>query len=545
MLATSLILALTLLAPARGAPGDSVPLYDNLGDHHYAVTTTVPAAQRYFDQGLRLYYAFNHAEAIRSFREAQRLDSNCAMCFWGEALAWGPNINMPMDSAAGVAAYAAIQRALMLQERVMRRERALIGALATRYARVPPAGRTALDSAYARAMAKVVRGFPDDHEAAVLHAEALMDLRPWNYWTPNGKLQPGMADALAQLERVTARNPKHPGACHFYIHAVEAAHPERAVSCAERLAGLMPGAGHLVHMPGHIYIRVGRYLDAIKANEHAVHADESYIRDQRPSAGMYTMGYYPHNYDFMAFASAMAGRSEQAIRAAARLAELAAKQQMDAPGMAFLQHHATRLLQMQVRFGRWDDILQSPAPAKELLHARAMWHYARGRALVARGNVTEAEADLAQLRAAAADPRLTGVRLEFNESPRILGIAENVLAGVIEGARGQHAAAITRLREGARLEDALSYGEPPDWTIPVRHDLGAALLAAGNPVEAEQAWREDLKRFPLNGWSLAGLARALHAQERHADAARTEAELRQAWTSADMPLPQSGAATKR
>ena len=539
MLSASLALALTLLGQARPTAGDTVPLFDNLGDHHYPVTTEAPAAQRYFDQGLRLYYAFNHAEAIRAFREAQRLDPDCAMCFWGEALAWGPNINMPMDSAAGVAGYAAVQRALALQTRASDRERVLIAAQAMRYAPVPPADRAALDSAYARAMAKVVRQYPDDHEVAVLYAEALMDLRPWNYWTADGELQPGMGDAIVQLERVTARNPEHPGACHFYIHAVEAAHPERAVACAERLAGLMPGAGHLVHMPGHIYIRVGRYMDAVKANEHAVHADESYIRDQRPGVGMYTAGYYPHNYDFMAFAAAMAGRSRQAIGAADKLASIAAARMADAPGMAFLQHHATRALQLRTRFGRWDEILRAPAPRAEFLHARAMWHYARGRALAAQGRLEEADAELSRVHAAATDPRLAGVRLEFNESHAILGIAEHVLAGKIAAARGDHEAAVAQLRKAAEMEDSLTYGEPPDWTIPVRQELGSALLAANHPREAEQVYREELKRFPRNGWSLAGLARALHAQGRHSEAALVEAELRQAWSAADIPLPMS------
>jgi tetratricopeptide (TPR) repeat protein len=538
MLASSLTLAIALLGLPGQASRDTVPLYDNLGDHHYEVTTAVPAAQRYFDQGLRLYYAFNHAEAIRAFREAQRRDPNCAMCFWGEALAWGPNINLPMDSAAGVAAYAAIQRALAVQERASVRERALLGALAARYAQVPPADRAAFDSAYAHAMEAIVRQHPTDDEAAVLYAEALMDLRPWNYWTATGELQPGMADALDKLERVTARNPKHPGACHFYIHAVEAAHPERAVACAERLAGLMPGAGHLVHMPGHIYIRVGRYVDAIKANEHAVHADESYIRDQRPAAGMYVAGYDPHNYDFMAFAAIMAGQTRQALYAADKLNALAAPRMSGEPGMAFLQHHSTRALQVRVRLSRWDEILAAPAPHKDLVHAGAMWHYARGRALAALGGLAEADAELAHLRTAAADPRLNGVRLEFNESQPILGIATQVLAGSIAAARKDYREAVRLLQEGARLEDALTYGEPPDWTIPVRQELGAVLLAAGQPNDAERVYREDLKRFPSNGWSLGGLAQALRAQDKVDEALRTEAALREAWGSADVPLPQ-------
>ncbi len=541
MLLHALAAALALASRPTGTPTDTVPLYDNLGDHHREITTTVPAAQEYFDQGLRLYYAFNHPEAIRAFRAAQRLDSLCAMCYWGEALAWGPNINLPMDSASGVAAHMSLQRALALRSHTSGVERMLIDALASRYA--PPERvadpRAALDSAYAIAMADVARAHPHDHDIAVLYSESLMDLRPWNYWTRDGSLQPGMDQALSRLERVVASNPRHPGACHFYIHAVEAAHPERAVPCAERLAALMPGAGHIVHMPGHIYIRVGRYMDAVKANEHAVHADETYIRDQRPGVSAYTAGYYPHNFDFLAFAAAMAGRADQAIGAADRQASTVPSEALGAPGMTFLQHHITRRLQLRVRFGRWDEILRTPAPSGELPHALGMWHYARGRALAATGKTREAEAELALVHTAATDPRLAGVRLEFNESPAILGIAEHVLAGSIADARGDHAAAVGHLREAATIEDGLTYGEPPDWTIPVRHDLGAALLAAGQPTEAERAYREDLKRFPGNGWSLLGLSQSLRAQKKIAESDRALADFRRAWSEADVEIASS------
>jgi tetratricopeptide (TPR) repeat protein len=541
MLLHALAAALALASQPTGTPTDTVPLYDNLGDHHREITTTVSAAQEYFDQGLRLYYAFNHPEAIRAFRAAQRLDSLCAICHWGEALAWGPNINLSMDSASGVAAHGSLQRALALRSHASGVERMLIDALASRYAPPERAAdpRAALDSAYALAMADVARAHPRDHDIAVLYSESLMDLRPWNYWTRDGSLQPGMDNALSRLERVVASNPRHPGACHFYIHAVEAAHPERAVPCAERLAALMPGAGHIVHMPGHIYIRVGRYMDAVKANEHAVHADETYIRDQRPGVSAYTAGYYPHNFDFLAFAAAMTGRAEQAIGAADRQASAVPSDMLGAPGMTFLQHHITRRLQLRVRFGRWDEILRTPAPSGELPHAMGMWHYARGRALAATGKIREAEAELALVHIAATDPRLAGVRLEFNESPAILGIAEHVLAGSIADARGDHAAAVGHLREAATIEDGLTYGEPPDWTVPVRHDLAAALLAAGQPTEAERVYREDLKRFPSNGWSLLGLSQSLRAQRKVAEADRAMVEFRRAWSASDVEIASS------
>ena len=517
-----------------------VPLYDNLGNHEYRVTTRSDLAQRYFNQGLRLYYAFNHQEAIRAFEEAARLDPTCAMAHWGIALALGPNINLPMDEKAGQAAYAAIRKALELQSNASAKERALIAALAKRYAADPRRDRAALDKAYATAMREVVRRHGDDLEARTLYAESLMDLSPWNYWTREGKPREHTKTLLEQLEHVIAANPNHPGANHFYIHAVEAVQPERAVPAAERLAQLMPGAGHLVHMPGHIYIRVGRYLDAIKANEHAVHADESYIRDQNPAFGVYVAGYYPHNYDFLAFAASMIGRSTQAIGAAEKIATLATPDIMKAPGMTFAQHHNTRHLQMKVRFARWDDILKAPAPPADLPHARAMWHYAHGRALAARGEASAAEAELGALRTAAADKSLAQARLEFNASMDVLAIAGEVLAGHIAAARGDHKAAIAHLRKAARQEDQLVYGEPPEWSIPVRQELGGVLIKAGQAREAERAFREDLKRFPENGWSLHGLTLALEAQNRTAEARDVRKRLGKVWSDADVPLKFAG-----
>jgi tetratricopeptide (TPR) repeat protein len=522
------------------AAGDgAVPLYDNLGSHHYGISSEVPLVQEYMNQGLRLYYAFNHAEAIRAFEEAARRDDRCAICHWGIALAYGPNINAPMDSAAGVAAYEALGRAQARAEHASEGERALIDALAARYAPVPPADRTGLDSAYARAMAEVVRRFPGEDEAAVLYAESLMDLRPWNYWTDDDRPQPGTDEVLEHLERVLAGNADHPGACHLYIHAVEAAYPERAVACAERLAGLMPGAGHLVHMPGHIYIRVGRYMDAIRANEHAVHADETYIRDQRPGLGIYTAGYYPHNYDFMAFAAAMAGRGEQSLDAARKVRELIAEDLLRVPGMTFLQQFMMRPVQFRVRFGRWDEILAEVAPATDLAHARGLWHYARGRAYAARGDATAADGELLRLAAIVDDPGLADVPLEFNLARTILQIAQNVLAGEIAAVRGDFEGAVVRLSAAAEIEDGLTYGEPPEWVVPVRHDLGAVLLAAGRPADAEAAYRQDLKRFPDNGWSLNGLAKSLELQGRAAESAEVRAQAERAWLDADVKVSGS------
>ena len=518
------------------AVGEHVPLYDDLGNHHYEITTTSRKAQRYFDQGLRLYYAFNHQEAVRSFREAQRLDPRCAMCWWGEALAWGPNINLPMDSASAVAAYEALQGALATREHASDLERALIDALVERYAKVPPPERAELDAAYADQMAVTYRAHPRDPEVAVLYAEALMDLRPWDYWKEDGTPQPGIEDALSALRGVMQRAPDHPGACHFYIHAVEKLYPEKAVPCAERLADAMPGAGHLVHMPGHIYIRVGRYLDALRANEHAVHADETYIQDQNPAMGMYTAGYYPHNYDFMVFAATMIGRRSDALRASLKVAELLPQELFGTPGMDFLQHWSIRPLQVMVRFGAWDEILATAAPPRERGHARAVWHYARGRAYADRGDQRRATEELAALRSILSSGQVDGLKMEFNRSPDILGIAESVLAGWTEVAAGRHDAAVAHHEEAVRRESALLYGEPPEWTVPARHDLGATLLLAGRASEAQAVFERDLEIFPDNGWSLHGLWKALEAQGLEDEAARAEARFRTVWEAADVQL---------
>lgn len=522
----------TVDAQHTGHAAADVPLYDNLGTHSYTVTTSQPRAQEYFNQGLRLYYAFNHAEAIRAFRAAAALDDTCAMCWWGEALSYGPNINLPMDSASGAAAYAAIAEARARSQHANPRERALIEALATRYAAVPAADRASLDSAYARAMAAVAAQYPDDSEVASLYAEAIMDLSPWNYWERDGSPRPQTTALLSALESVIERAPNHPGANHFYIHAVEAVDPERAVSAAERLAGLMPGAGHLVHMPGHIYVRVGRYRDAIAANEHAVHADETYIRDQNPAFGVYVAGYYPHNYDFLAFAASMIGRREQAIGSADRMMELQPEEMLGAPGMTFMQHHRTRRLQMRVRFGAWDELLAEPAPPAELKHARAMWHYAHGRAAAATGDHAAAEADLAAVRAAAGDPALADERLEFNTAGAVLAIAADVLAGHIAASREDYESAVAHLARAAEAESTLTYGEPPDWSIPVHQELGAVLLLAGRPAEAQRAFEKDLAFFPENGWSLHGLARALRAQGRTGEADEVDARFARVWEGA-------------
>lgn len=503
-------LAVTVLAATHP------PLYDDLGDLHYRVTANAEA-QAYFDQGMRLYYAFNHAEAIAAFRAAQELDPDCAMCWWGEALSWGPNINLAMDQASGIAAYAAMQQAQSRITHVSVREQHLIEALSLRYSAEAPADRAALDLAYADAMQSVAEQYPEDNEIVVLAGEAVMDLSPWDYWTEADELRPRMVGALAGFTQVMARAPQHPGACHFYIHAVEKVRPERAVECAEKLAALMPGAGHLVHMPGHIYIRVGRYLDAIRANEHAVHADETYIQDRRPAPGMYTGGYYPHNYDFLAFAALMVGREEQAINAADKLAALIPAEALLDPSVTYPQHYAMRPALVRIRFGRWREILAMPKPDAAAPHAEAIWYYAQGRAQLATGDVAAARQSLEHVKAHATGAALASARLEFNSSQEILGIAANVLAGMIANTAGDIDAAVNYLQQAVNTEDALLYGEPPEWTVPVRQELGEILLEANRAREAEAVFRADLAKFPENSWSLAGLSNALQAQGKQAE----------------------------
>ena len=538
----TILLAATVLilthAPGVAAQGTAepderaeVPIYENLGRHGYGISTQEPRAQQYFDQGLRLFYGFNHAEAVRAFFEAERIDSSCAMCAWGAALALGPNINAGMDPEAGRIAYAAVRRAIARADRVTPRERALIQALAERYASDQSVSRASLDSLYADAMSGVALRFPADLEIQVLHADALMNLSPWNYWTAKGEPRPATPVILERLERALEVNPDHPGACHLFIHAVEAREPERAVACAERLAALMPGAGHIVHMPGHIYIRVGRYLEAMEANRHALHADETYL--EGPAAarrGIYAQGYYPHNHHFLSFAAAMAGASATAIEAARHTAATLGPELVRST--PWLENVTPVVFTTLVTFGRWDDVLAEPLPPADLRYTTGMAYYARGVAFAAKRRWAEAQASLDTVRAIAR-------AFPAGDNQTALRIAGEALTGEIALRRGRFPAAITAFRAAVVLEDGIAYTEPPTWYYPMRHSLGKALLAANRPQEADQVYQQDLARFPENGWSLRGLATALEAQ-RHFVAARIARErLARAWAGADVVLTGS------
>jgi tetratricopeptide (TPR) repeat protein len=522
-----LLVGSSLLAQQAPPPP---PLYTDLGTHHKAVATRVPLAQQYFDQGLRLVYGFNHAEAIRSFTRATELDSTCAMCWWGIAYAYGPHVNAGMDSASGVKAYQAAQKALSQSRNGSPSEQAYVRAVVARYAAVPPANRAKLDSAYARAMADAARKDPNDLDAAALYAESLMDLRPWNYWTPEGKPYPGTEEIVRQLERVIARNPEHPAACHYYIHAVEAVNPQKAVPCAERLARLMPGVGHMVHMPAHIYIRVGRYKEAAASNVHAIHTDETFIEGQKPTT-VYSLAYYPHNIHFLAFASTMSGQSAQALQAARTLKS---KVNLDvARQVPMLQEMVPYYVLTLTTFGRWDDVLAEPLPPADIRAPVAMAYYARGVAYAAKGKLAEARTALDTVKAIdAATPADAPEKTPIS-------IAPHALMGEIATRSGKLDEGIAHFREALKIEDAGLYFEPPKWYYPIRESLGAALLKAGRNAEAEAVYRDDLKRFPENGWSLFGLAAALKAQGKSADAAAVEQRFSKAWSAADVKLMAS------
>jgi hypothetical protein len=528
----------TTLTIADSAGTARTPLYDNLGSYHMAITTRSPVAQRYFDQGLRLTYGFNHDEAIRSFREGIREDSTCAMCWWGVAYALGPNINMPMDTAAVRPAWEAVQAAVRLAPTTTPRERAYIEAILARYAPDPVSPRAPLDSAWARAISDVSRRFPKDDDAATLHAEALMNLRPWNYWNNAGKPRaPTTLETVTVLERVVKRTVEHPGACHFYIHAIEAStFAARAVPCAERLGSLVPGAGHLVHMPTHIYMRLGRWSEAAEDNVHAAHVDQEYVAARRPT-GIYLLGYVPHNYHVMWEALLMLGRSEDAMVAARTIS---GKVPADAVRMIPpFEYYSPVGLFTLVRFSRWDDILQEPAPDSGLRYTRGIWHYARGLAYAARGALDSAgvERDSVAAIAATIPPEATA---NLNSMSSLLQIGERHLAGAMAARRNRTDEAVRALRSGIAIEDELIYDEPTAWPLPLRQELGAILLKAGRAKEAERVYQEDLVRYPENGWSLHGLAESLKAQGRVQAAAAVDAKFRTAWARADVK-PQAGA----
>jgi tetratricopeptide (TPR) repeat protein len=530
---------LGLLAMDLGATAERhisrVPLFDNLGTLHHPITTSSNEAQQYFDQGLRFVYAFNHEEAIQAFEEAARLDSSAAMAYWGVALALGPNINAAMDKAAERRAWDAVQKARAHRARVSAAEQAYIDAIGKRYD-LNAHAQPALDKAYAEAMRSVWRQFPNDPDAGVLFAEALMDLRPWALWTADGRPKPGTEELVSTLESILARFPDHPGACHYYIHSVEASPtPDRAMACAERLPVLMPGAGHLVHMPAHIYMRLGRYHEAAERNAHAADVDRNYLA-RRKLSGDYADGYYTHNLHFLWASLAMEGRRAEALKVARQLTGTITED--EARKDKWKELYLPTPLWSMIRFGQWDELLRELPPPKPLRLQQGMWRLGRGMALSASGRLPGAEGE--HLVLAGMAKRFGRDRTPEEKTERtLLKIAERLLAGELAMHRYKYDEGITSFTDAVKLEEELPYTEPPFWPIPMRHYLGAALLIAGQPDKAEVVYRTDLAKNPRNGWAQFGLMQSLRAQRRGREADAVEEQWKQAWEHADVPLTAS------
>ncbi|MGK2915506.1 MAG: hypothetical protein ACSLE5_13855 [Porticoccaceae bacterium] len=513
------------------------PRLQNLGTYSRKVSTSNPQAQKYFDQGLMLAYAFNHAEAVRSFREAQRLDPQLAIAYWGEAYALGPNINAPMFPDAILPAFAAVEKAVSLKGHAQPWERGLIDAVAKRYVSDVNADRKPLDAAYAEAMQTLAKKYPNDPDLLSIAAESMLDTSPWNYWTNDGHPRPHTMDVVTLIEKAIALRADHPLALHLHIHALEASNDApRAVASGDRLLTIVPGAGHLVHMPAHIFFRVGRYGDAAAANERAIAVDEDYI-SQCKAQGIYPAAYYPHNAHFLWIAYSYQGHSADAI-AAARKTASNAHDGLPLPTDQF----KVAPLHAMVKFAQWDEVLKEPRPAEKDVFTTMIWHWARGMALTNKSDLAGAESELAALRELLSRADFPSRMLLVNSPPERLGrIGERLLAGQIAWVRKDMGEAIGQFSSAVWLEDSTTYNEPPDWPYPTRHYLGAALLAANQPVEAEAVYLEDLRRRPENGWGLFGLVQAIKQQggERSVDLAQAEARWQKAWSMADIKLVSS------
>jgi len=521
----------------RLAPGQIAPVLEGLGDLHRPVTTSSERAQMFFDQGLRLTYGFNHQEALRAFKEAARLDPDCAMAYWGWALVLGPNLNLPMQPEVVEQAREAIDLALQKADKATPVERGLIQALSERYTDDPEADRAPLDAAYAGAMGALHEKHPDDADVATLYAASLMNLSPWNYWTKDGRPRPDTPTILSVLESVIARDPDHIGALHYYIHAVEPVDPHRGVAAADRLKGLTPGAGHLVHMPSHIYMQVGRYADSFEVNSLAARADEGYISQCR-AQGIYPLGYYPHNLHFLTWAAMMQGRRAVALETARKVASKAAGNEQE-DYWSLSQSFLSMPLTSMIRFGQWESVLREPEPPRRAIYLRAIRHYARGLAFLQGGRIDEARAELGALEEVAADPDGASLMIGASPATTLMNIAAESLSGEIAAKSGEYERAVRHLDRAVRLEDSLPYNEPPDWPIAARHTLGAILLEAGAPDEAEVVYWQDLERHEDNGFALFGLWKSLEAQGKEAEAADAKRRFEMVWADSDVKLASS------
>ncbi|MEM7103647.1 MAG: hypothetical protein AAF502_10980 [Bacteroidota bacterium] len=513
------------------------PLFDGLGMFSYEITTNSEEAQRYFNQGLILAYGFNHAEAARSFVEASRIDPDCGMCYWGLAYVLGPNYNAGMDPSVREDAVNAIENAWGLRGKYSEKEKALIAAMKTRYPVEEVDDRTPYDQAYANAMKDLAAKYPDDDDILTMYAESIMNLHPWDLWTKDGLAQPWTPQIVETLTRVLDRSPGHPGAHHFYVHAVEAStEPEKAMQSADTLMTLVPGSGHLVHMPSHIYIRTGRYHEGTLSNELAVEVDRKYVSACH-AAGAYPLAYYPHNYHFLAATAALEGASEKAIKAAYEVAEHSDKKLMKEPGWGTLQHYFSIPYYVLPKFEKWDEILEVEAPENGLDYPKAMWHYMRGMAFNANDDQESAGRELQAIKAIAEKSGLEEITIwDINSVDVLIKIAKLVLEARIEEQGGNYDKAATLLKEAIVIEDNLNYNEPPDWFFSVRHYLGPVLLKANKPEEAEAVYAKDLFYLPENGYALLGMYHSLKNQGKDKAAADYLERFEKAWQWADFEL---------
>jgi tetratricopeptide (TPR) repeat protein len=531
------VVALPRSSTASSNGESTEPLFDGLGTHHRRVSTTSDQAQRYWDQGLAFLFAFNHDEAIRSFQQAAVIDPHCAMTWWGIAIANGPHINKAEVAKANAdAAWQAIKKARENLSTASTLEKELIEAASARYVEVQPESRKALDLAYANAMRRLWQAHADDADIGALFAESMMDLRPWDFWTQEGKPQPGTEEIIKTLESVLEKAPQHPLALHLYIHSLEASpHPDKADAVGDRLRHLEPGLGHMVHMPSHLDVRRGRWAQAVQANLEAIAADRQYSA-KSPKQGFYRL-YMAHNHAMLTYAAMMRGQSKLAIDTITAMIH-SVPADWAKSNAALADMVAPMPLEVLMRFGRWDDVLAAAEPPEFLPVARSMRHAARGVALAARGEVDKARAEqdaFTQARAKVAAEAKVG----NNKAKDVLNVAERLLQGEVLYRSGKVEEGLAALRQAVILEDKLRYDEPPDWLHPVRHALGATLLREGRAQEAEQVYRADLDKLSNNGWSLYGMAKALRLQGKEQDAQSFDALFREAWKEADVKITSS------
>ena len=516
------------------------PLFQGLDGIDFPISTKSPEAQKYFNQGLMLSYAFNHAEAARSFYEAIRLDSSCAMCYWGYALVLGPNYNAGMEADNFQRAYLGAQKAVQLSASVTEKERMLIMALSMRYDSVPTEDRSWNDETYAFSMGSVYLIYPNDPDVAALYAEALMDQHPWDLWNEDGTPKSWTPEIVKVLEKAIINFPKHAGANHFYIHAVEASfNPEKANASADLLKDLVPGAGHLVHMPSHIYIRTGKYHEGTQANQRAVQVDEEYTYACH-AQGVYPLAYFPHNYHFMAATAALEGDKQTSIMASTKMREQLNSTLMRDPAWGTLQHYYSVIYYVMVKFGMWDEILREVSPDADLPYPRAILEYAKGMASLAKNDLVGSHKHLRELEKLSKDSIAQSVSIwGINTANDLMGIAVHVLKGELLNREGKGMEGITELKMAVAIEDKLKYNEPPDWFFSVRHNLAAVYLDNKMFPEAEKVLREDLKKYPLNGWALLGLDLSLQFQNKLEEAKKTELEFEKAWKYSAVKIKSS------